>query len=97
MLKFCKNAILLQGNMAKIESGCLSTDYSFAKAEGQDFLWRNGKTIWNLFQKALKTVGVTGDNLLKMLEFRLDNIVFRLGFAESRAQARQLVNHGFWS
>lgn len=48
------------------------------------------------FKKALKTVGVTGDNLLKMLEFRLDNIVFRLGFAESRAQARQLVNHGFF-
>lgn len=48
------------------------------------------------FKKALKTVGVTGDNLLKMLEFRLDNIVFRLGFAESRAQARQLVNHCFF-
>ncbi len=48
------------------------------------------------FKKALKQVGVTGDNLLKMLESRLDNIVFRLGFAESRAQARQLVNHGFF-
>ncbi|MFA5991702.1 MAG: 30S ribosomal protein S4 [Candidatus Doudnabacteria bacterium] len=48
------------------------------------------------FKKALKMVGVTGDNLLKMLEMRLDNIVFRLGFAESRAQARQLVNHGFF-
>ncbi len=48
------------------------------------------------FKKALKMVGVTGDNLLKMLELRLDNIVFRLGFAESRAQARQLVNHGFF-
>ena len=48
------------------------------------------------FKKALKQVGVTGDNLLKMLEMRLDNIVFRLGFAESRAQARQLVNHGFF-
>ncbi len=48
------------------------------------------------FKKALKQAGVTGDNLLKMLEMRLDNIVYRLGFAESRAQARQLVNHGFF-
>ncbi|HVY67645.1 MAG TPA: 30S ribosomal protein S4 [Patescibacteria group bacterium] len=48
------------------------------------------------FNKALKQVGVTGDNLIKMLETRLDNIVYRLGFAETRAQARQLVNHGFF-
>jgi len=48
------------------------------------------------FNKALKQAGVTGHNLLKLLEFRLDNIVFRLGFAETRAQARQLVNHGFF-
>jgi small subunit ribosomal protein S4 len=48
------------------------------------------------FKRALKQPGVTGDNLLKLLENRLDNIVFRLGFAESRAQARQLVNHGFF-
>ena len=47
------------------------------------------------FNKALKQPGVTGDNLLKMLEMRLDNIVFRLGFAETRAQARQIVSHGF--
>lgn len=48
------------------------------------------------FNKALKQTGVTGDNLLKLLESRMDNIVFRLGFAETRAQARQLVNHGFF-
>ncbi len=48
------------------------------------------------FKKALKQTGVTGQNLLKLLESRLDNIVFRLGFAETRAQARQLVNHGFF-
>ena len=47
------------------------------------------------FNKALKQSGVTGDNLLKLLETRLDNVVYRLGFAETRAQARQLVNHGF--
>ncbi len=48
------------------------------------------------FNKALKQAGVTGDNLLKLLEMRLDNLVFRLGFAETRAQARQMVNHGFF-
>lgn len=50
----------------------------------------------NYFNKALKQSGVTGDNLLKLLETRLDNIVFRLGFAETRAQGRQLVSHGFF-
>lgn len=48
------------------------------------------------FDKALKQPGVTGDYLLKLLELRLDNIIFRLGFAATRAQARQLVNHGFF-
>jgi len=48
----------------------------------------------NLFQKAARKKGVTGENLLKYLEARLDNTVFRLGFALTRRQARQLVNHG---
>jgi small subunit ribosomal protein S4 len=44
--------------------------------------------------EATRRRGVTGENLLQLLELRLDNVVFRLGFAASRAQARQLVNHG---
>ena len=48
----------------------------------------------NLFDKAAKKSGKTGDNLLIMLETRLDNAVFRLGFAASRKEARQLVTHG---
>ncbi len=48
----------------------------------------------NLFEKASRKKGVTGENLLKFLEARLDNTVFRLGFARTRRQARQLVNHG---
>jgi small subunit ribosomal protein S4 len=44
--------------------------------------------------EATRRKGVTGENLLQLLEMRLDNIVFRLGFALSRAQARQIVNHG---
>jgi small subunit ribosomal protein S4 len=46
------------------------------------------------FEKAERTRGVTGENLLSLLERRLDNVIFRLGLASSRAQARQLVRHG---
>jgi len=48
----------------------------------------------NTFDTALETKGATGDQLLVLLESRLDNVVYRSGFAKSRAQARQLVNHG---
>ena len=47
-----------------------------------------------LFTAAERQSGVTGENLLVLLERRLDNVVYRLGFADSRAQARQLVRHG---
>ncbi len=47
-----------------------------------------------IFAQASKQAGVTGDNLLILLERRLDNIVYRLGFSDSRNQARQLVRHG---
>ncbi|GMU64787.1 MAG: 30S ribosomal protein S4 [Acidobacteriota bacterium] len=46
------------------------------------------------FQEADRRKGITGENLLQLLELRLDNVVFMLGFASSRAQARQLVRHG---
>ena len=46
------------------------------------------------FQRAVRMKGVTGENLLSLLERRLDNVVYRLGYATSRAQARQLVSHG---
>jgi small subunit ribosomal protein S4 len=48
----------------------------------------------NYFTEAENSEGITGENLLRSLETRLDNVVFRLGFASSRAQARQLVAHG---
>lgn len=47
----------------------------------------------NYYKKAVKQKGITGENLLKLLESRLDNIVYRLGFAPSRKAARQLVRH----
>src|ERR1051326_6289841 len=46
------------------------------------------------FARAEKKTGITGENLLRQLELRLDNVVYSLGFAASRAQARQLVRHG---
>lgn len=49
------------------------------------------------FQRASARKGVTGENMLAFLERRLDNVVYRLGFAASRAQARQLVNHGHFT
>jgi small subunit ribosomal protein S4 len=48
----------------------------------------------NYFVDAENRPGVTGENLLRLLELRLDNVVFRMGLASSRAQARQLVSHG---
>ena len=48
----------------------------------------------NLFEKASKRHGSAGENLLIMLESRFDNVVFRMGFAATRREARQLVNHG---
>jgi len=48
----------------------------------------------NLFERASKMKGITGDNMLQLLERRLDNVVLRMGFGTSRAQSRQLVRHG---
>ena len=46
------------------------------------------------YRDAMRRAGVTGDTLIRLLEQRLDNVVFRLGFGDSRAQARQIVRHG---
>ena len=52
------------------------------------------KQFRNLYKEASRQKGVTGENLLRMLELRLDNVVYRAGWGSSRAQARQLVRHG---
>ncbi|WP_028549415.1 30S ribosomal protein S4 [Paenibacillus sp. UNC451MF] len=54
----------------------------------------NEKQFRNLFDKANKIQGIAGENFMILLESRLDNLVYRLGFANSRAGARQLVSHG---
>lgn len=54
----------------------------------------NEKQFKKVFQDAVKMKGVNGENLLKLLESRLDNLVYRIGFSTTRKGARQLVNHG---
>ena len=55
------------------------------------------KQFRNLYEKASRHEGNTGEVLLSLIERRLDNVVYRLGFANSRRQARQLVNHGHFT
>ena len=52
------------------------------------------KQFYNTYIRATKMEGVTGTNLLVLLESRIDNLVYRMGFARTRRGARQLVNHG---
>lgn len=55
------------------------------------------KQFRTYFEKAERQSGITGENLLALLERRLDNVVFRLGFADSRSQARQMVRHNHFT
>src|SRR6266498_2511472 len=52
------------------------------------------KQFRNLFEKAVRVKGITGDNMLNLLERRLDNVIYRMGFGTSRPQSRQVVRHG---
>ncbi len=67
------------------------------KQKAKRFYGMQEKQFRNLFDKADRKAGKTGDNLLILLESRLDNVVFRLGFASSRKEARQLVVHGHFT
>ena len=55
------------------------------------------KQFRNYYAKASRQAGVTGENLLRLLESRFDNALVRLGFAASRRQARQMIRHGHWA
>ena len=73
------------------------TEYGLQNQEKQKVRFVYGvseKQFHNTFLKAGKLAGKHGDNFLIMLETRLDNLVYRLGLATTRRQARQLVNHG---
>ncbi|MBI4356916.1 MAG: 30S ribosomal protein S4 [Gammaproteobacteria bacterium] len=72
------------------------TDYSVQLREKQKFKRLYGvleRQFRNYYRKASSTKGATGEAILKMLERRLDNVVYRMGFASTRAEARQLVKH----
>jgi small subunit ribosomal protein S4 len=73
------------------------SEYAVALAEKQKLRYQYGlleRQFRRYFQTALTKRGITGEILLQLLETRLDNVVFRLGFANSRSAARQLVSHG---
>ncbi|MBV9671218.1 MAG: 30S ribosomal protein S4 [Verrucomicrobia bacterium] len=73
------------------------SEYATALAEKQKLRMMYGlmeRQFRRYFEMALRKRGITGETLLQMLETRLDNVVYRLGFANSRSAARQLVSHG---
>jgi len=72
------------------------TEYGIRLLEKQKARWFYGvseKQFRHAYDKANRMSGVTGENLLRLMELRMDNVVYRLGFASSRPQARQLVVH----
>lgn len=76
------------------------TDYGVQLREKQKVRRMYGileKQFRGYFKEADKKKGVTGENLLVLLESRLDNVIYRLGFAGSRNEARQMVNHGHFT
>jgi small subunit ribosomal protein S4 len=64
------------------------------KQKTKSFYGVGEKQFRKYFEMAESKKGITGENLLQILESRLDNVIYRVGFGSSRAQARQLVNHG---
>jgi small subunit ribosomal protein S4 len=73
------------------------TEYGLRLLEKQKARWYYGvseKQFRRAYDKATRMPGVSGENLLQLMEVRMDNVVFRMGFATSRPQARQLVVHG---
>lgn len=73
------------------------TDYALGLIEKQKFRYYYGlleRQFRGVYERALKRRGVTGETMLQVLEMRLDNVVFHLGFGNTRAGARQMVAHG---
>lgn len=73
------------------------TDYGLGLIEKQKLKYYYGlleRQFRGVYEKALKRRGVTGEQMLQILETRLDNVVYHLGFANTRAAARQMVSHG---
>jgi small subunit ribosomal protein S4 len=84
----------------KMKGPARKSDYGLQLAEKQKAKKQyllNEKQFKIIFEKAAKKIGNTEELLLKLLELRLDNVVYRLSFASSRNEARQLVNHGHFT
>lgn len=74
-----------------------NTDYALGLMEKQKLRYYYGlmeRQFRRVYQEALRRRGVTGETMLQLLELRLDNVVYHLGFANTRAGARQMVSHG---
>lgn len=74
------------------------TEFALQMREKQRAKYAYGlseKQFYRVYLSAQKEIGKTGENLMRLLERRLDNVVFRMGFASTRPAARQLVGHGF--
>ena len=89
---------MLPDSMDSKRKRCPNMVYSFVRSKKSE-----GSTVFlesqfrNYFTMAVQKKGVTGENLLRILESRLDNVVYRLGLATSRPEARQLVRHGHFT
>jgi small subunit ribosomal protein S4 len=73
------------------------TEFGIRLLEKQKARWYSGvseRQFRRAYEKATRMQGVSGENLLRLMELRVDNVVYRMGFATSRPQARQLVTHG---
>ena len=95
--RFAQEAAMSAPRTARQRRGRKVSDYGLQLREKQKARRIYGvleRQFRHYFAMAEKRPGLTGENLLLLLEMRLDNIVYRMGFAETRAQARQMVVHG---
>lgn len=93
-----KEEITHLDSMVRAERRCLTMVLSSERSRRlRDFTECRRLSSETWFDKASRKKGITGENLLILLESRLDNVVFRLGFASSRKEARQLVTHNHFT
>jgi len=87
-----------KSNRKLVRSGRKTSEYGLQLREKQKAKFIYGvleKPFRNYYEKADNMKGMTGENLMRILESRLDNVVFRMGFARTRREARQVVDHKF--
>lgn len=98
--RLLKNKPQTPGKDKNFRSRSKLSVYGEQLKEKQKFRFAYGvseRQLTNIYKRAKSMQGVTGINMLQLLEQRLDNVVFRMGFASTRAQARQMVSHGHFT